>query len=364
MCPRYCCPIRDSTSLTDHAVAMINYAQTRIDALAVHGIGNRLNEGALKLSAQPLEVATDLLHSLLCRWFFAPFRDPSRYTFADDDQGQSLAAMARYLFANPASLHENSALLAERLFNLTEHPNIKPGELYVGRFSNVVYNDQACDVIGLFKSETKEDYIKVDAKASDYKLTAHQGINISKLDKGCLIIRVDDEEQPVVLLVDTANRTEARFWKEDFLRLVPMQDAFHQTKNFMNMTRQFVDEKMHEDFRASKADQADVLNRSMDFFKSHDTFKQEEFETAVLGDDAVIESFRKYGRNYLDEEGAVDNFEISAQAVKRQARVFKSVIKLDKNFHIYVHGNRDLIEKGFDEGVGKNYYKLYFDHES
>ena len=43
-----------------------------------------------------------------------------------------------------------------------------------------------------------------------------------------------------------------------------------------------------------------------------------------------------------------DNFEISAQAVKRQARIFKSVLKLDKNFHIYIHGNRELIEKGFD----------------
>jgi len=40
------------------------------------------------------------------------------------------------------------------------------------------------------------------------------------------------------------------------------------------------------------------------------------------------------------------------------------VIKLDKNFHIYVHGNRDLIEKGFDEAKGKNYYKMYFEQES
>ena len=58
------------------------------------------------------------------------------------------------------------------------------------------------------------------------------------------------------------------------------------------------------------------------------------------------------------------SFEISAQAVKRQARVFKSVLKLDKNFHIYIHGDRELIEKGFDETVGKHYYKLYFEQES
>ena len=60
----------------------------------------------------------------------------------------------------------------------------------------------------------------------------------------------------------------------------------------------------------------------------------------------------------------IDNFEISVHAVKQQAKVFKSVLKLDKNFHIYIHGNRQLIEKGFDEATGRNYYKLYFDNES
>lgn len=343
---------------------MINFSQSRIEGLSVHGVGNRLNDGMLKLSAQPLDIGGEILHSLLCNWFFSPFRDPSRYTFRDDEQGQSLLAMANYVFANNTSLQENSSLLAERLFNITEHPNIKPGELYVGCFSNVGYDGRLCDAIGLFKSETKENFIKVDAARNNYKLSAHEGININKLDKGCLILRVENETTPVILLVDTANRSDARFWKEDFLCLVPMQDAFHQTKNFMSMTRQYVDEQMNEDFSVSKADQADMLNRSMDFFKSRDTFNQQEFESAVLGDDAVIESFRKYGKNFNDEQAIVDNFEISAQAVKRQARVFKSVIKLDKNFHIYIHGNRDLIEKGFDEAVGKNYYKVYFDQES
>ena len=86
----------------------------------------------------------------------------------------------------------------------------------------------------------------------------------------------------------------------------------------------------------------------------------------MLGDADVIESFRKYGKNAMagKDFDVIDNFEISAQAVKRQARVFKSVLKLDKNFHVYIHGDRELIEKGFDEAMGKNYYKLYFNSES
>jgi hypothetical protein len=59
-----------------------------------------------------------------------------------------------------------------------------------------------------------------------------------------------------------------------------------------------------------------------------------------------------------------DSFDISGAAVKKQARVYKSVLKLDKNFHIYIHGNKDLIEKGFDDGRDMNYYKVYFREEN
>ena len=55
-------------------------------------------------------------------------------------------------------------------------------------------------------------------------------------------------------------------------------------------------------------------------------------------------------------------FDISPEAVKKQSRIFKSVIKLDRNFHIYVHGRTDLIEKGVDMD-GRKYYKIYYQDE-
>jgi len=49
--------------------------------------------------------------------------------------------------------------------------------------------------------------------------------------------------------------------------------------------------------------------------------------------------------------------------VKKQARIFKTVLKLDKNFRIYIHGNRELIEQGVEKD-GRKYYKIYFEQES
>ena len=58
-----------------------------------------------------------------------------------------------------------------------------------------------------------------------------------------------------------------------------------------------------------------------------------------------------------------NNFDISTQAVKKQARAFKSVLKLDKNFHIYIHGDKELIEQGVEKD-GRKYYKIYYKDET
>jgi hypothetical protein len=78
----------------------------------------------------------------------------------------------------------------------------------------------------------------------------------------------------------------------------------------------------------------------------------------------VIESFNQYKSAYQQEYDIdiVDDFSISDSAVKKQARIFKNVIKLDKNFHIYVHGDRNLIERGTDKN-GK-FYKIYYREEN
>jgi hypothetical protein len=79
----------------------------------------------------------------------------------------------------------------------------------------------------------------------------------------------------------------------------------------------------------------------------------------------MIESFRQFGSRYTESHDfdIASQFDISAMAVKKQARVFKSVLKLDKNFHIYIHGNTDLIEKGIDDN-GRKFYKIYYQDES
>jgi phosphoenolpyruvate carboxylase len=120
-----------------------------------------------------------------------------------------------------------------------------------------------------------------------------------------------------------------------------------------------------EDFELNKSDQIDLLNRSMDYFKSNDIFNKADFEEEVFRDPAVIESFQRFDQNYrqTNEIEVPDEFDISLPAVKKQAKVFKSILKLDRNFHIYIHGNKEMIEHGVEKD-GRKFYKIYYENES
>lgn len=348
---------------------MIEPEESIIQSVSVHHVGNASLEEKLKLSDAPLELDQDRITGLLRIYFLSNFNTPEYFSFTSSSEDFSLNPVYQYaseIFDEPGALHEISISLAKQLYSSTQHPNIKAGDLYVAYFNALAINGQHTEAIGIFKSETRESYLKLKSYSNQFDLLADEGINIRKLDKGCLILNLERESGYKVLIVDNANRTDAQYWKQTFLNLTPWSDAFHHTQQYMSMTREYVANQISEEFNVSKADQIDLLNRSVNFFKNKEQFNQSEFEVEVLGDANVIESFRNYGKSFMAnaEIDMEDNFEISAQAVKRQARVFKSVLKLDKNFHIYIHGDRQLIEKGFDEAVGKNYYKLYFDHET
>ena len=346
---------------------MIDTSNSTIHSLSVHILGDRNSEEKLRLSERPLTIGDETVRSLLLAYFLQNFNTPEYYNFTftnEDITLNPIFKLANAIFEDDDSLHENSVRIAKHLSAISQEANISAGDLFVAYFSGVTIENKSLHAVGIFKSENKETYLKLQRSSDPFNLSADEGINIRKLDKGCLILNVEKEEGYKILIAENGNKSEAQFWKNDFLNLKPWSDAFHHTHNFMNLTRKYVGDQLDEEFSVSKADKIDLLNRSMNFFKSREQFNQNEFESEVLADASVIESFRNYERTFKSDTDIADNFEISAQAVKRQARVFKSVLKLDKNFHIYIHGNRELIEKGFDAGMNRHYYKIYFDQES
>lgn len=348
---------------------MIDYTGCNIEKIAIHRVGNKTNGEEITLSKSLLDTDDNQLRQLLIKFFLQPLTNAEYHSFtsADGDFKQNpLFALALELFSDSKTFHPASVSIAKQLYELSVHPQIKAGDLFVAYFSSIVNDDELVDAIGIFKSETRQPFLKINATSGDFALLYEDGINIEKLDKGCIILNTHQHDGFKVCIIDKSNKTEAQYWKDDFLSLKPCDDSYHTTKQFMDIAKNFVTTQLKEEFEVSKADQIDLLNRSVDYFKTNDTFDKRDFEKQVFEHPSVIESFRKFDETFSEAHDldVADTFTISPQAVKKQSKIFKSVLKLDKNFHIYIHGDKELIEKGFDKDKGMNFYKVYFKDEN
>lgn len=345
------------------------FTEASLDRLTVHYTGNKQNGGALLVSKQEQKPDSDIRDKMREALLQRFSNCHERYSFhhASSLEFNEVYNFIRRLFQQPDEFYPLSVKIAAHLFEISVHPRIKPGELYVTVFSNILVDDRSVNAIGLFKAETKTLFADLIPSMDDLDLQLKEGAELSRLDKGCLILN-QEEEQGYELLIFDANGKgeEAQYWKDKFLGVMIRQNEFLHTQGFLSMTKNYVTQHMPEEFEVSKTEQIDILNRSMDYFKTHGNFNKSEFEEEVLHHEELINSFRKYDETYrkTNELGELNEFEISPHAVKRQARVFKSVIKLDKNFHIYIHGDRQLIEKGYDDALQKHYYKIYFEQET
>lgn len=305
---------------------------------------------------------------VLLKYFLSSFTGNELYRFnhETDIELNEAFSFVKKIFSNKKDFFTQSKNIAKHLYQCSLHPKIKSGEFYVVCFRDLILDDEILDAVGIFKSETKAAYLKVDYINDSFFIAPDEGINTERLDKGCLIFNRNEDDGYRVCIVDNLNKSaEAQYWKNVFLNLKPISNEFHQTNQFLGIAKNFVTKQFSEEFEVSKADKINLLNRSVDYFKTHESFDKKEFENEVLHHGDIIKSFRDFDETYRkkNELEQFNNFEISQQAVKKQARVFKSVIKLDKNFHVYIHGNTDLIEQGVEKD-GRKYYKIYYNQES
>jgi len=335
----------------------------------VHKVGNPTRSEALQLSENTLTLNDPIVRGLLTKYFLSPFNEHEQYHFTHlSDLGlNEVYTYVTAIFNNPKKIVQQSALLAQFLYSKSTHVKVKEGELYVVHFNNVPVGTEYIEAVGLFKSETKETFLKVFPHAQSWEVIAEDGVNINKLDKGCLIFKQNREEGYVVCVADAAGKqTDAQYWVNDFLQVTPSANSYHSTSNALGLCKLFIHNELTENFEVNKSDQIDLLNRSMEYFKTKDQFQLEEFTQEVIHHPEMIEAFTQYKQTYEQAKQIEieDGFNIHLSAVKKQERVFKSVLKLDKNFHVYIHGRKDLIEKGYDEFSGKHFYKLFFDEET
>lgn len=340
----------------------------KINKMVLHKVGNKNNNEPLGLSKAPFMLHPDI-SSLLLKYFLTPFKSNMYYNFSHDTNLDlnKVFVFCREIFSNPEqNLYEQSCNIANHLYQTSIHPNIKSGELYVTYLENCYLNGEILDAIGIFKSESKETYLKVYPQGEGFEIESDSGININKLDKGCIIFNCEQENGYVASVVDTISRAnEAVFWIDDFLHLRQRKDNYFNTEHAIDMCRGFVNEYLPTEFEMGKADQAELLSKSANYFKEHNNFNIEDFRNTAFEQPELQNAFNNYKQTYEEEMDMefTDNFTVDGEAFRKGQRFFKSILKLDKNFTVYIHGKRERMEQGTDQASGLKYYKFYYQEE-
>ena len=344
---------------------MIVYLDTYILGVCLHYVGNKIADEGFLMSTLPIEL-NENIKNVLSSYFINAFTSEKYYQLYHESDLvlNEVYTYVSKIFDEPEHLYEQSVNLAKHLYEQSTHPKIKGGEFYTVYFKDCILDGETLDAVGLFKSENKDTFLKVLHENGSFNLESDKGINIKKLDKGCLIFNKDRENGYVVAVVDNTNKgVEAQYWIDDFLHVRQRKDEYTNTQNFMALAKNFVTKELPKEFEVSKADQIDLLNKSLHFFTEKETFDINDFAHEIIAQPEVIERFHQYKQEYEDLcDIVIDNqFEISESACKKQQRSYKRVINLDKKIQIVIAGNRQNVEQGEDDR-GK-FYKVYYTDE-
>ncbi len=349
---------------------MINLFNTHIESLSVHRVGNKSRNEAIFLSDQPYGLNDEIV-PLLKEFFLKPFREKEEnyFQFAHDVdlEYNEMYLFASEIFENPTQVHEVSKKITKHLFEQSNHPHIKNGEVYITYLTHLTIDNNVVDAIGIFKSEIQTDFLQFEEQDKNLQMILQQGINLNKLDKGCLIFNYKKEEGYKILTVDS-NRYDARYWLEHFLSVDAFQDENFITKKYLKFCQDFAKDVVLP--AEDKKEEVLFMNRAVNHFAKNDDFEETKFLNEVMINPDLIPEFKNYkvdrGEKYSIED--VTSFPIANAAVTDARKKIKNVINLDTNIQIKMdfinpESAEKFVEKGWDEEKQMYYYLVYFNKE-
>ncbi|QGG52581.1 hypothetical protein [Lysinibacillus pakistanensis] len=261
------------------------------------------------------------------------------------------------IFKEEKSFLEQSKSIARHLHSVSQHPNIKSGELFIGLFDNCFFMNEAKKIVAIVKIDEKEMFL--DVKNDQNKMIIHgiDGINVKKINNMAIIVDMGEEQIPAVF-IKTKRKEDIVYWQERFLKIKAADEHYHKTNLALTECKKYI---LKED-NFSNTEKLGLLNKTLDYFRNEDEFQVNEYIETVFDKtdstqrDIIINSVKPYETI------------ISESALEKAEKKYKRKIKLDSNIEIQVNVQNieqvdELIEVGYDEATNRKYYKIYFQEE-
>lgn len=351
---------------------MVDFSESTLEYIMAYKTGNPLRDDGVDLQKALLFVdenstETEVVSHFLFRQFQKErqlFRFAHETDLSLNSLYQSMSAYFSYADSEktpPSSAFKlASAYIAKFEYDSISHLSIQAGVLIIAHVKNLRYDDEVIEhAIIIARSEGRHSGLTEQLDLTYY-------INEENITRAVLIWPGSTIEQKDGMRILYKETAKLNFW-EDLMSMRKVADSdFYQTTESMKLALDFAKKKYNSDNNVDSIQQADFKNKVKQYFETQDEFNKEAFKRNVFeGDKEAIGQFNEFESVWQEEKNVniKEDFDVEQDAVKREKRKFKSVVKLDKNFHVYIHGNRELIEKGYDKNRELNFYKLYFNKE-
>lgn len=255
---------------------------------------------------------------------------------------------------------ENSISIFKYLDSVSTLPTIKDGDIFIVKIEDILDGDAYCEAVGIFKIETKNEFIETIVDSSgNMNVSVKTGYTSQKIDKACLIVFTED--MPVGFIIDKSK--DSKFWRQDFLGMTTKATPYSQSKALLGLMENFVKDKLTKENKVSKSEQVEMVNNYTELVSKSESLNIKDLQAQVFHDQEILNMFEDYRKVYEEREninlGA--HFEIDKSALNVPRKLRK--IKLDDTVELCLMKTGNFIERGFDENKGRSYYKIYFSKE-
>jgi len=348
----------------------MDFSQSKIKHLIIHEIGNKLRDEKI-LFSETLQTLDEHLENTLLNYFLKSFLIQKDFYCFNHNSSLNLNEIYFYskdIFQqnNTTSFIQTSQDIAKHLYEYSLHPKIVKGELIIVQIENIIYENTTINLIGIFKSEKKDSFLKIIKDDTRINVKDDKGINISKLEKGCLILNSNEHSGYRILNIDNQSQ-ETEYWTNKFLNIKLLNNNSYKTKEIIKMCKNFSSEILSEKYDTDT--KFTFNNGYINYFEDSESYDINSFTNYIFKDENIKKDFFEYQE--LNKESfdfnINDRFELSQNDIKKEKKKIKNIIRLDTNLELKVLLDKEdgtkNIEKGFDEERGMSFYKIYFNEE-
>ncbi len=330
-----------------------------IKAAVVQRVGNKNNDDGVSFSDSlcQMDCVEEPFLKLINSSF--KFEDWKQFYYIDDLELNPAYRFLTKIFDDEASIIQQANNLARHLYEQSIHPNIKIGEFYVVLLNNCEVDGELTQAIGLFKSEVRETVLTVKMEHNQLVLSSAIGMNLKKLEKGCIVFNVDKEDGYKVAVVDnTGSNTDAHYWVDNFLHVRNCNDDYHETERLMEMCTGFVSQLKEQ----SVVESAVAAKKTAEAFSTGEPIHLDDLADMICQNEEQKQAFETYRQSFEKEYGDFsEEVNVIKKATSRKPVTRMNTLKLGADFEVKVLNPEAKIEGGIDKKSGKKYYTLYYE---